>query len=150
MKESVNLLNQSHYVSVKCQNLVICHNCSRFQSPLHLAVLSDVSLEVLKLLLEHGADVGVDDAEGNTALHLAVEHKRPMHLKVLLINATRENFNLDVFNYEGFTPLILACLAQSYQDAHALLRHGADPNVRDLKSGRTALFHAAESYNGEL
>ena len=119
------------------------------QAPIHLAVLQDVDLDILKILLDHGADVRLSDPEGNTAIHLAIEHRRSAMLKLLLNGAKQMKFNLDVFNYEGFTPLILACLNKSYDDAKLLLQSGADPNVKDMKSGRTALFHAAECHDGE-
>jgi ankyrin repeat protein len=106
-------------------------------------------LEIVKVLLHHGANLRVADGEGNTAIHLAIENRRSAMLKILVNGAIETKFNLNVFNYEGFTPLILACLNQSYDDAKLLLLHGADPNVRDMKSGRTALFHAAECHDGE-
>ncbi|XP_063926962.1 B-cell lymphoma 3 protein homolog [Zophobas morio] len=132
VKESVNILNQQCY------------------APIHLAVLQDVDLDILKILLDHGADVRLSDPEGNTAIHLAIEHRRSAMLKLLLNGAKQMKFNLDVFNYEGFTPLILACLNKSYDDAKLLLQSGADPNVKDMKSGRTALFHAAECHDVNL
>jgi ankyrin repeat protein len=132
IRESVNIVNQQGY------------------APLHLAILHDVNLEIVKVLLHHGANLRVADGEGNTAIHLAIENRRSAMLKILVNGAIETKFNLNVFNYEGFTPLILACLNQSYDDAKLLLLHGADPNVRDMKSGRTALFHAAECHDVDL
>ncbi|RZC38261.1 Ankyrin repeat domain containing protein [Asbolus verrucosus] len=119
------------------------------QTPLHLAIQYDVSVDIVKILLHHGADLSIADTEGNTAIHLAIEHRRSALLKVLVTCASERGFNFDVFNYEGFTPLILACLNRSYHDAKLLLQHKADPNLKDMKSGRTALFHAAESFDGK-
>ncbi|XP_044260715.1 nuclear factor NF-kappa-B p105 subunit-like [Tribolium madens] len=130
IKESVNILNQHGF------------------APLHLAIIHDVDLEIVKALFSHGADISISDPEGNTVLHLAIEHRRLSLLRVLLYNSKPSN--IDTLNYEGFTPLILACLAQSYQSAELLLLHGADPNIKDMKSGRTALFHAAECHDVDL
>lgn len=44
----------------------------------------------------------------------------------------------------GMTPLMLACMDSKLDLIECLLEHGADANIRDDKSGRTALFHAIE------
>ncbi|XP_966599.3 uncharacterized protein LOC655576 [Tribolium castaneum] len=130
IKENVNLLNQHGFAS------------------LHLAIIHDVDLEIIKVLLNHGASISISDPEGNTMLHLAIEHRR-LHILRVLLNKSKPS-DIDSLNYEGFTPLILASLAQSYQSAELLLLHGADPNIKDMKSGRTALFHAAECHDVDL
>lgn len=47
----------------------------------------------------------------------------------------------------GLTPLMMCCCNDLIQCADLLLKYDADVNVRDRKSGRTALFHAAENHN---
>lgn len=113
-----------------------------------MAIIHNVDLEIVRALIHHEADLTLADPEGNTALHLVIEHRRSQMLRILLKSSL--TFNIDVFNYEGFTPLILACQNQSYSDAKLLLEHGADPNIKDMKSGRTALFHAAESHDSKF
>lgn len=50
--------------------------------------------------------------------------------------------------FTGFTPLML-CVNKDKSDlVEVLLNYGGDPNMKDQKSGRTALFHAVESNNG--
>lgn len=101
----------------------------------------------MKNLINQGADLRKTDPDGNTAVHLAILNNNLMFLKVL-INGVHRNFDFDIHNHDGYTPLILASLIGSYDTAKLLLQHGADPNVKDMKSGRTALFHAAECQQG--
>lgn len=48
------------------------------------------------------------------------------------------------------TALMLACTESKFELLECLLEHGADPNIRDDKSGRTALFHAIELDLGDV
>lgn len=52
------------------------------KNPLHYAARSS-SVETLKYLLEHGADIGKKDLEGHNALHHALLHGRDDCLKIL-------------------------------------------------------------------
>lgn len=45
----------------------------------------------------------------------------------------------------GLTPLMLAAIEKRNEYVEILLKYGANPNLRDDKSGRTALFHAVEN-----
>lgn len=58
-------------------------------------------LEIVKLLVDEGADVNIQDVKGNTALHLAVQND-----DLELIRAVfKGKIQLMKFNDEGFTPL---------------------------------------------
>lgn len=117
---------------------------------LQLAVLHDSHPLIVKTLLEHGARLEVVDSEGNNIIHLAIESKRTDILDIILRFADERKFNLDDFNAEGLTPLMMCCCNDLVQCADLLLKYDADVNVRDRKSGRTALFHAAENYNFKM
>ncbi|XP_018569985.1 uncharacterized protein LOC108909987 [Anoplophora glabripennis] len=117
---------------------------------LQLAVLNDSNPLIVKMLLAHGASLEVVDSEGNNIIHLAIEWKRTEMLDILLRSADERKFNLDDFNAEGLTPLMMCCCNNLVQCADLLLKYDADVNVKDRKSGRTALFHAAESHNFEM
>lgn len=65
-----------------------------------------------------------------------------------VVLSKRGDLGIDCFNYEGLTPLMLCAEGQA-TIAKVLLKNGADPNIRDQKSGRTALFHGLEANNGE-
>ena len=45
--------------------------------PLHFAVNS--SIEIIQMLIEHGADVNVKDAKGRTPLHIVAASKPTIH-----------------------------------------------------------------------
>lgn len=55
---------------------------------------------------------------------------------------------IDAFNYEGLTPLMICSCNKKVNMAKMLLENHVDPNMRDQKSGRTALFHAVEAHDG--
>ncbi|GJQ75371.1 hypothetical protein Trydic_g23547 [Trypoxylus dichotomus] len=117
-------------------------------TPLHLAVVHNCDENIVSFLLDKGADIGCMDSEGNNSMHLAVFHNSPTLLRLLLQKASDTNFNFNnTFNYEGFTPLLLATIEDKMDMVKTFLEFHADPNVRDQKSGRTPLFHAVENDN---
>lgn len=75
------------------------------QTPLHLAVILDKP-SIVQLLLMKGAHPGIQDKDGNTAVHLAVLKKRYMCLAVLLSKQTYGGWRVsndfaDILNYNG-------------------------------------------------
>ncbi|CAH0548692.1 unnamed protein product [Brassicogethes aeneus] len=127
----INLLNQNKY------------------TPLQVAILSEASKEIVTFLLAHGADVSLTDQEGNTVFHLAVQMNNFNALEELC-KPNVDNPIIDQFNYEGLTPLMICCINQNLNCAEILLDCGAKPDILDQKSGRTALFHAAENQHLEM
>ncbi|KAI4455044.1 ankyrin repeat-containing protein [Holotrichia oblita] len=119
-------------------------------TPLHLAVIHNCDHSIVTFLLDRGADLGCTDSEGNNAMHLAVFHNAKTILRILLQRATDCNFSLNTFNYEGFTPLLLATIEDKLDMVKTFLDFGVDANVRDQKSGRTPLFHALENNNFDM
>lgn len=85
--------------------------------------------EVVRLLLQAGADPNISDEDGNTALIGAAWDADAV---LLLIRA---GANVNAQSKKGFTPLI-NCADPDV--ARVLLAHGADPSVRDAE-GKTAL-----------
>ncbi|XP_040435625.1 ankyrin repeat domain-containing protein 26-like [Falco naumanni] len=94
--------------------------------------------ECVAILLEHGANPHLADADGNTALHLAVRSPNTTVAGLLL----EHNANIDARNKEGNTLLILA-ISEHHEDiAEFLLQKGADVHARD-HCERTPLMTAA-------
>ena len=85
------------------------------------------------------------DSDGNTIIHLAIMYSEEMILAHLLMNSAPINVN--IFNYEGLTPLMYCILENRSEMAERLLECKADPDTKDQKSGRTALFYAVENNN---
>ncbi|EPS30499.1 hypothetical protein PDE_05450 [Penicillium oxalicum 114-2] len=75
---------------------------------------------------------------GNTALHLAVELRRPRILSFFI----EKGANLNILNREGLTPLQLACRMDNCEAIALLLERNAHLETRS-SSGDTALHHAA-------
>lgn len=117
------------------------------QTPLQLAILYEADVSIVEVLLQYGADPSILDKEGNNVIHLAVMHSKEYILEALLKHV--DHFVLEIFNYEGLTPLMICCCNNKVKMAEMLLEKNVDPNVCDQKSGRTALFHAVEGNYGK-
>ena len=100
------------------------------------------ALDVMKLLIDNGADVTAVDntrTDGTSLLHMATEGG---HLLIVNYLLSLRALDVNCRNIRGETPLMIAA---SSSDRHALLEelllHGADPNSRDV-AGCTALHIA--------
>jgi len=105
-------------------------------TPLHLAA-SIGHTEVVKALLEKGAEVNVGDADGNTALYWAIGSQDEETVKSLIDGGIDVNKGA-----EDVHPLNLAIWNLSKGIVEALLNAGANTDVKD-SGGYTPLFYAA-------
>lgn len=62
--------------------------------------------DIVKLLLENGADINTLDKTQSTPLHIACKHSDTNTLEMLLAS---NNINVNTFDDEGLTPLHTAC-----------------------------------------
>jgi ankyrin repeat protein len=91
------------------------------------------------LLVKHKVDLNFQNTKnGNTALHLAVEWKRPRIILFLL----EKGANIDIGNNEGLTPLQMAANTDNCEAVSLLLQRCAHVESRSL-AGPTALQYAA-------
>jgi ankyrin repeat protein len=112
-------------------------------SPLQVAVGTIDDEATVPLLVKNKVDVNAANASsGDTALHLAVEHKRPRILLFLLKNRA----NINTFNNRGLTPLHLAAKLNNCEALSLLLEHGAQVEAR-APLGVTPLHTAALAGN---
>lgn len=96
--------------------------------------------DVVKLLLDHGADPEIrDESEEKSALSYAVEVDCVKCAELLIKKGADPNDNGD-----GYTPLMRAARYGQYNMVRTLIKYGADINAKD-EEGRTALSWAKEN-----
>jgi ankyrin repeat protein len=106
---------------------------------------AEQQVDVIRLLVAHGAAIDVQDKGGVTALHRAVRARSPSAVRALL----EAGAAADGASNKGSTPLHLAAQStgaggtagaevEQIEIIRLLREHGADPSVNDLR-GRSAL-----------
>lgn len=107
-------------------------------TPLHCAVTTQ-NIRIVRMLLEYGADVHTVDVRNKTPLHLAASCEEPEIVNMLI------QCGADINNKIGKeTPLHSAVRYQRLTNARLLIDRGANLDVADSISGKTALHLAAE------
>lgn len=96
-------------------------------SALHYAVHAG-QIEVVRLLLENGADVNIRDKRDRTPLHQAVRADDSSELIDLLVE---NGADLEACDYNGCTPLLLAAKTGRFDDLKKLVNLGADLTAED-------------------
>ena len=108
-------------------------------TPLMIAI-RDGQLGTMTLLIKHGADVNVQDEEGKTALHYAIE-RCDVSCEVLSC-LIKNGANVNAYSNDGYTPLMKAIIRnQLIHVVTYLIEDGANVDLQD-KNGNTALHHA--------
>ncbi|HEX3251259.1 MAG TPA: ankyrin repeat domain-containing protein [Pyrinomonadaceae bacterium] len=106
---------------------------------LHAYVWRDNKDRVEKLLA-HGADINMQDADGDTALHGAAQTGNVEIVRLLLDKGANPNAK----NKEGGTPLMWAAVFGNDDAARLLLNRGANASLKD-NDGVTAAEWAARN-----
>ncbi len=114
------------------------------RTPLHWAAWGG-RVEIVRMLIDAGANVNVQDEWGNTPLHEATSLGR-VEIAQMLIDARA---NVNVQDNDGGTPLHRAAEFGKTEIAQMLIDAKADLNVQ-AKNGRTALHGAAELERVEI
>jgi ankyrin repeat protein len=110
---------------------------------LQLAVGTTHDEATVPLLIKSRFDMDVQNTvTGNTALHLAVELKRPRILAFLL----EKGASMNILNRDGLTALQLACKTDNCEAVSLLLERGAQLETRS-SHGTTALHLSASMGN---
>jgi len=97
-------------------------------SPLFYAIRKNASLEMIKVMLENGVDLHMTDADGISALDMAIKFKRKDLVRFCIdrgidLNSTKRR--------SGILPLLLSCCFNDTELVQMLLDNGADINATD-------------------
>ncbi|OBT53419.1 hypothetical protein VE04_07004 [Pseudogymnoascus sp. 24MN13] len=109
----------------------------RHRTPLYAASWKG-NIDVVKVLLELGADVTVADSNGETPLYVASHNGHVDVVKVLLEHGA----DVTVANISGWTPLNAASSYGHVDVVRVLLEYGADVTVAN-SNGLTPLYSAS-------
>jgi len=107
---------------------------------------SEGRVEVMKVLLESGADIDWQGQLGGTALWTAVLVEKISAVEFLV----KAGADLEITSDEGSTPLYLASSHGNFPAVSALLKAGADVEALFLKSGTTPVMAGALSGSIEV
>ena len=108
--------------------------------PVLLAYVWRDDKERTQKLLAHGANVNLQDVDGDTPLHGAAQNGNVEIINLLLDKGANPNTK----NKLGGTPLMWAAVYGNDDAARLLLKRGADPSLKD-NDGITALGWAMEN-----
>ncbi|KAM4521567.1 NF-kappa-B inhibitor epsilon [Odontesthes bonariensis] len=119
-----------------------------YQSPLHLATYLDLT-DIVKSLIDKGASLELQDQDGNTALHVAAQHGQTKCTTEMTSGVSPSKLAqvLRTQNWRGLACLHLAALNRQHQILKLLMKKGADPNIQEGTSGKTALHLAVELHD---
>lgn len=106
--------------------------------PLYVAAEKNFP-DIVRLLIEHGADIEARSRDGNTALHIAALNQSEQALKAILELGAGVN-TISAFN--GRPALQIAAEKGFLETVRILLGYGANTAIKD-SDGRTALYLAA-------
>lgn len=113
-------------------------NILRVKDKQFLASAVDGDVAMVEELLEKGADIGVRDAIGHTALHLSAFKDNVVMAQLLI----KKGANMEAKSSDGWTPLLVAASRGRKRIVQLLLETGADIESTD-SFGQTALLWAA-------
>ena len=101
--------------------------CGEWRSPLVLIAAESGHVDILRAVINHGADVCAADTFQNTALHASADCNKAEAIDVLI----EAGANIEARNSDGWTPLLNASNNASLDALTALCRHGAQVNAQD-------------------
>ncbi|KAJ5371707.1 hypothetical protein N7517_003713 [Penicillium concentricum] len=111
------------------------------RTPLIHAIIENHD-SVVRLLLSHGARIGVYDCDGRSALHWAVLYRRFGILQQLLEHRAKYECSLDLDAYDnaGWTPLHMSVDRAFEAGILMLLQEGADIDAKAQKCPYTGMI----------
>lgn len=108
-------------------------------SPLQLALRTGAE-SISRTLVEKGAKINITDDLGHTALHIAA-HKGYLELVKMIVGLRAD---IDCEDYQGRTPMFLACESRSYAVAAFLFNQGA--RLPESDAGSNIPFYTEDEH----
>lgn len=103
-------------------------------------------LRIANILLDYGADYECLDRDKNTLLILCIKGNCSINsLKLLL----QYPVNVNAKNTIGYSALFLAVYLKEKEKVELLLKHKADPNIKDFGKLTPVLF-AAQNFDDDI
>lgn len=115
---------------------------------LELAIKYNTCAEIVKVLLEAGANPVSFQVIHDSALILASKENSPLLSE--LIQYAPSNKQLDYFDFTGFAAIHYCAQCGNLKGINSLINKGANINLQESRSGRTALFLALENNYVEI
>lgn len=118
------------------------------ETALHQAIRGNELTMVRRLVATPGCNVSLVDSQGNTPIHSAASLQDPQCLDALLtqpINGARSALTqaINIYNYQGETPLHVAVVSGSLECVRRLVEAGAQVHHCERKRGANPLHLAA-------
>ncbi|KFM79602.1 Ankyrin repeat and FYVE domain-containing protein 1, partial [Stegodyphus mimosarum] len=110
------------------------------QGPLHLACTWGLE-QVVQTLIEHGADVNLQDAEMKTPLHTAIANQNSVIISLLL---SCPAIDLSLRDRKGYTPFAAAMMVKNNKAAEAILSREPRAAEQHDNKGRNFLHIAIQ------
>ncbi|CAL1283692.1 unnamed protein product [Larinioides sclopetarius] len=153
MCKDVNLSSVRKLLKTENPNVLDAH----YDTPLHLATINENNSEIVKELINAGAQVQMSNLSQNTPLHVAVLHRNRKATEILL----QSGANVNSRNVLGNTPLHMAVKSLLNRKLEGgfnfcdklivekLIQAGADVNSTN-KFNETPLLRAIETGNLDI
>ena len=136
------LLEAEEWRGTELSTSSVSKHMGRSGEALLLAVKEDL-VEIVKLLVTAHVNLDFQDAQGETALHIAARYGHELCCNLLLSGTHGRKASTEVIEQTfGWTPLHVASVDGSFEIVKMLIMAGADPGRTD-HSGWTAKEHAA-------
>ncbi|XP_014211907.1 uncharacterized protein LOC106641858 [Copidosoma floridanum] len=120
------------------------------QTGLELAVDCETDTQIIQLLLNSGAQPVSSKPIHDSAIIIAAK-KSSRILPLLFERISQENRSLlNLKNSEGFAAIHYCAQRGNLNGIIELLKHGAEVNLQDERSGKTALFYAVDTKNCDI
>jgi len=93
------------------------------------------TVDIIQLFLDHGVDVNRPNSIGSYPISIACKSENIQHVKLLLDNGANPNVQS-----KTTTPLVHACVDNTFSIAEELINHGADVNFETSEGLHPLIF----------